>query len=124
MQATAYVRDGAGTRTYALGRSVATVSADIAARQVVMSFRLVGTPTDGAGPDLQLGTFAASVPIDPATGNFTANLTSSDRTVTGTITGHFFGPEAAEIGAAFGASVVETGNAPAFSVAGAIFGSR
>ncbi len=110
--ATAYVRDGSTARAYSLGRSAVAISADMAARQVTISLRLVGTPTGTAGPDVDLGAFAATAPIDQTTGNFVASLTSSDRSVTGSISGQFFGPQAVEIGAAFGASVSDTAVRP------------
>ncbi|WBH16376.1 hypothetical protein [Sphingomonas radiodurans] len=120
--ATAQVREGAGVRAYSLGRSEITIAGDPPARRVTLSIRLIGTPSTGA--DVYLGTIAASAPIDPATGNFVAALTSPDRTVTGSISGRFFGPQAVEIGVAFGASVAETATAPAYSVAGGVFAVR
>jgi hypothetical protein len=121
VMATAYVREGSTARTYSLGHSVVSISADMLARRVAISLRLIGTPTAG-GADAELGTFAASAPIDPASGNFTASLTSGDRPITGTISGRFFGPQAIEIGAAFSAS--DTASAPGFSFAGAVYGIR
>jgi hypothetical protein len=125
LAATAYVREGSAARTYSLGRSVVAIAADQAGKRVTISVKLIGTPTGASGPDLDLGTYAASAPIDPATGNFVANLTSSDRMVTaGTLSGRFFGPQAAEVGAALSASVAASPSAPNFTFAGAAYGIR
>jgi hypothetical protein len=121
--ATAYVRDGAAARAYALGGSVVSLAADVPARRVTVSLRLVGKPS-GGGADIDLGTFTATAPIDPGTGNYVANLSSADRTVTGTISGRLFGPQAIELGAAFGGSVAATTTTPAYTFAGAVYGAR
>jgi len=122
--ATANVREGATVRAYSLGRSVVSIAANIPAQRVTVSLRLIGTPTGFGGPDLELGTYVASAPIDPATGNFVAPLTSTGRTVTATISGRFFGPAAVEVGAAFGGSVAETSGAAGFTFAGGAYGVR
>jgi hypothetical protein len=123
LSATAYVREGGAARAYSLGRSVATVSADMTARRITIALRLIATPM-GAGPDVELGSLTASGAIDPATGNFTAPLASADRIVAGSISGRFFGPQAVEIGAAIGATVADAPGAPGFAIAGGLYAIR
>jgi len=122
--ATAFVRDGSSSRTFSLARSTVSIASDVPGRRVTISLRLVGTPVGAGGADVDLGTFAATAPIDPATGNFVAPLTSAVRTVTGTISGRFFGPQAVEVGVALGGSVADIPTAPGFTFAGAAFGVR
>jgi len=122
LSATAYVRDGAGTREYSLERSEVSITVDWPARQVAISARMIGTPSTG-GPDIELGTYGGAAPIDAATGNFSASLAAPGRTVTGTVSGRFFGPDAVEVGAALGA-IVGDAAAPDVSIAGAVFGIR
>ena len=120
---TAFVRDGSSSRAFSLGRSIVTVSADFTGRRVTLSVRVIGTP-EGGGADVELGTVAGSAAIDPANGNFTAPLTSTTRTISGSITGRFFGPAAGEIGAIFGATVADAPGAAGFTIAGGAFGAR
>ncbi len=122
--ATAYVRDTASARPYSTGRSTITVAADFVARRVTVTGALVGTPLGVAGPDIPLGSFTATGDINPITGNFTAPLTSSDRTVTGSISGRFFGPQGSEVGIAFSATGPETAQQFAFSIAGTVYAAR
>lgn len=124
LQATAYVRDGSGSRTYSLGRSAVSIMADMTARRVTLSLRLVGTPMGAGGPDVELGTFTAAAPIDPSTGDFTAPLASVGRSVTGAISGRLYGPQGVEIGVALGALATESGTNPALSFAGAAYSAR
>lgn len=120
---TAYVREGATSRAYALRTSTATVSVDTAGRRVTITFQLTGTPVSGGGATIDLGSFSASAPIDAATDNFVATLNST-RTATGSISGRFFGPQALEVGASFGATVADAGATPGYTVIGTIHGVR
>jgi hypothetical protein len=124
MLGSAFVRDGGTTVSYSLAQSTVSISADLQARTVALSIRLVGTPSATQGPDVDLGTIAATAPIDPATGNFSANLALPGRTIRGTASGRLMGPEAIEVGVTVGASVAATANAPAMSFAGVAFGRR
>lgn len=121
---TAHVRSGGTARAYALRSTTATLSTDVATQRVAIAFALTGTPVDGVGPAIALGNFTASAPIDASSTNFTAALASSDRTITGTVSGRFFGPQAAEIGATFSATVADAPGAPGYAVTGTIFGIR
>uniref|UniRef100_UPI0009EC205D hypothetical protein n=1 Tax=Sphingomonas sp. CCH18-H6 TaxID=1768787 RepID=UPI0009EC205D len=123
--ATAYLADSGGgpARAYGLGNSIVAITPDPAGRRITLTLRLVGTPMAG-GADIPLGSFAATASIDAATGNFTAPLTSSDRGVIGTLSGRFFGLQAIEVAAAFGATVAADGAQPAFTIAGGIFAAR
>lgn len=123
MIATAYVRDGAAVRAYALGRSAAALAVDSAARRVTFSVRLTGTPIGFAAADRDLGTLTATASIDPDSGTVLAAL-AADRAVTGTVSGRLFGPAAVEVALALNASLPATGAAPEMTLAGAVFGSR
>ncbi|MDO7841307.1 hypothetical protein [Sphingomonas immobilis] len=123
LMATAYLRDGATSRTYTLEHSIVSATLDQTTRRVAITIRLVGTPS-GGGTDTDLGRLAATAPLDPATGNFTAALASSDRVVTGTISGRFFGPGAVEIGAVLDGAVADAPGVAGYSFAGVAFGIR
>lgn len=121
---TAYVREGGTARAYSIRASIATLSADLVTRRVSVSLRLTGTPLSGSGAAIDLGIFSATAPISATNDSFTGPLTSATRTVTGTITGRFFGPQAIEIAAAFGATVPDEAGQHGFVVIGTAQGAR
>lgn len=121
--ATAYVREGGATRAYLLTRSTATVAVDIAAARVTLSMRLLGTATDAAGGEIDLGTVTATAPIDTATGNFGGPLAGA-RPLAGAVTGRLLGPRGVEVGIAFDAAAPATTTLPGYSLAGAVFAVR
>lgn len=107
----------AADRALSLAASEVAIAADLPGRRITVTLRLNGADGD-------LGTLSASGTIDPGTGNFVAPFTAAGRSVTGAISGRFFGPQAVEVGVAFGATVAASGASPAYAVSGAVFGVR
>lgn len=120
---TAQVAQSGTPASYVLTGSSAVLSADFAARRVSIILRLIGTPAGGGAP-VDLGSFAASGPIDPATGNFNVPLSGSAAGLSGAVSGRFFGPAAVELGAAFGGTVPAGPGTPALVFSGGLFGAR
>ena len=121
---TAYVGDGNATRAVSLERSVIAISSDMVTRQLTVSVRLIGSVAGGSAPDMELGTYAATAPIDASTDNFAGSLTSASRAISGSINGRFFGPRAIEIGAALGATVAASNGDPGFTFNAVLLGVR
>ena len=124
LKAIAFVREGAGSRAYALDRSTLSIVADLPAGQVRITMQLVGTPLEGGGPTLDLGTMGAIAAIDAASGDVAAELAGADGTVAGALRGRFFGPQALEIAMALGGTVAADAGRPTYSFAGGVFAIR
>ncbi|WP_083836050.1 hypothetical protein [Sphingomonas elodea] len=119
---------GGTTRSYTLGKSRATLSADFAGRSVVLSIQLVGVQSatvDPSATEVDLGTYTATVPLDVPQNRFTGSLVSSDRSsLFSLLGGAFFGPQGSETMTAFEIVAVDTKSGDRITALGGVAAAR
>lgn len=120
----AYTRvDGAGgsvmTPAHSLTNTNVTFTANLATGKVDVVLTLIGTPLPtGSGADVNFGVIRGTADIDPDTGGFYGNWSSTDREAFGSFSGGFFGPQGKEAAFTYGFSGRNASGVRNFSVSG------